>query len=183
MLTPRFAQEVLAKFRTYGSLSDKQLAALKTSLDRDVERAAEWQAKRDEAKATSGPAPSGRVEVSGTVLAVSLRSNQLGEVVKMNVKLDNDARVWVTVPTNLLETVFNFADLKGQYVTFTATFKVSDDDPTFAFGSRPHSPKLSAAAKATLAAQWDAQIAAERDARRAEQRALDAGEDARIAAL
>ena len=176
-----FAQDVLAKFRQYGSLSDKQLAAIKISLDKDCERAAAW-AKRDAAE-DKGPAPSGRETVSGTILSVSLRTNQFGEVEKMNVKLDNNSRVWVTVPTNLADTVLNFADLKGQHVTFTATFKVSDDDPSFAFGSRPHSPKQSADAKATLAAQREAQVIADRNARRAEQRALDDAEDARIAAL
>ena len=125
-----FVKDVLAKLDKYGSLSDKQAAAVVTSLARDLEFAARRAAQNAEVK---GDAPSGRVEVTGTVLSVQERASDFhagGYVYKMLVKLGNNSKVWVTVPSG--------SDIRrNSVVTFKATFEVSKDDTSFAFGSRP----------------------------------------------
>lgn len=122
-----FVQDVLRKLDQYGSLSDAQVSAVIKSMQRDVEFAARKAAEATEPK---GAAPSGRVEVSGVVLSTKLVENAFGSTLKMLVKLTNNSKVWVTVPS--CETVE-----RGDEVTFKATFEVSKDDASFAFGKRP----------------------------------------------
>ena len=131
-----FARDVMSNLRKYGSLSDKQMAAVKNSMQRDVERAAEWQEKRQAEKANSGPAPTGRQVVTGTVMSVKLQTrggySWSDEVTKLMLKLENGSRVWVSEPKG-----FETDSVVGDTVTLKATFKQADDDTTFAFGSRP----------------------------------------------
>lgn len=123
----RFAKDVLAKLDQYGDLSDKQVSAVVSSLRRDVEFA-ERRARED--AEPKGDAPSGRVEVTGKVLSIQARASDWGISLKMLVKLENNAKVWCTVPSR--ETIE-----RGDTITFRATFEVSKDDKSFAFGSRP----------------------------------------------
>ena len=123
-----FVKDVLSKLDQYGDLTVNQVNAVIKSLARDVEYAARQAAEASEPK---GPAPSGRVTVTGQVLSTKLQESDFGAVLKMLVKLENNSKVWVSVPSR--ETVE-----RGDKVTFKATFEVSKDDPSFAFGSRPH---------------------------------------------
>lgn len=122
-----FAQDVLRKLDQYGSLSPAQVNAVVASLKRDVEFAAR---KAAEALEPKGDAPSGRVTITGTVVSLKSVESQWGFATKMLVKLGNGSKVWLTAPSR--ETIE-----RGDTVTVTATFKVSDDDRSFAFGSRP----------------------------------------------
>lgn len=123
----RFAHDVVRKLDQYGSLSDKQVNGVIASLQRDIEFAARKAAQVEEVK---GDAPEGRVEVTGEVLSVQERETHFGFVTKMLVKLGNNSKVWVTVPSGSgIE--------RGDMATFKATFERSRDDKSFAFGSRP----------------------------------------------
>lgn len=122
-----FAHDVLRKLDQYGELSEKQIASVLTSLQRDREYAARRTAEESEPK---GDAPSGRVVVTGTVLSTKDVESQYGWTTKMLLKLENNARAWLTVPSGSeIE--------RGDTVTVRATFEVSRDDKSFAFGKRP----------------------------------------------
>jgi len=123
-----FVADVLAKLDQFGSLSERQVAAVLSSLQRDVATAAR---KAVEAQEPKGAAPTGRTTVTGEVLSVKVQEGDYGTVRKMLVKLASNAKVWLTAPSA--------ADIsRGDTVTVTATFEVSKDDPSFAFGKRPH---------------------------------------------
>lgn len=121
-----FVRDVLRKLDQYGSLSDKQRDAVVASLARDREYAA-----RKPVVEVKGEAPSGRVEVTGVVVSMKEQDSPFGPVTKMLVKFPNNSKGWVTVPSK--ENVE-----KGDTLTFVATWTVSKDDKSFAFGSRPH---------------------------------------------
>ena len=120
-----FAQDVLRKLDQYGSLSDAQVNALVKSMARDLEYVAR---KAAEAAEPKGDAPSGRVQVTGTVLSTKTQEGDWGITTKMLVKLENNSKVWVTCPDGVE---------RGDTITFKATFEVSKDDTSFAFGKRP----------------------------------------------
>ncbi len=125
-----FANDVIGKLNLYGSLSEKQVAAVTASLRRDDEFAANFAARKAaEAVEVKGDAPTGRVEVTGTVVTMKQKDTDFGVVTKMMVKLANNSRVWVTAPADVE---------RNDTITFKATFTVSKDDKSFAFGSRPH---------------------------------------------
>jgi hypothetical protein len=64
------------------------------------------------------------------VLSTKTVEGFYGTTRKMLVKLENNSRIWVSVPSNATVE-------RGESVTLTATFEVSKDDKSFAFGSRP----------------------------------------------
>ena len=122
-----FVQDVISKLNQYGSLSERQVAAVLKSLARDVETA---KAKAQEATEVKGEAPEGRVTVTGTVLSTKLVEGFYGSTLKMLLKLENNSKVWLTVPS---KATIN----RGDSITVAATFEVSKDDKSFAFGKRP----------------------------------------------
>lgn len=122
-----FVQDVLSKLNQYGSLSERQVAAVLKSLARDVEVAS---GKALAALETKGNAPEGRVTVTGVILSTKVVEGFYGATVKMLLKLENNSRVWLTAPSKTV------AD-RGDTITVTATFEVSKDDVSFAFGKRP----------------------------------------------
>ncbi len=122
-----FAQDVLGKLGQYGELSEKQAAAVVASMDRDLATAERIAA---EALQPKGEAPTGRIEVTGTVLSTKIQESQWGASVKMLIKLENNSKAWMTVPSG--------ADVtRGDIVVVKATFEQSKDDKSFAFGKRP----------------------------------------------
>jgi len=122
-----FVQDVIGKLNQYGSLSERQVAAVLTSLARDVQKA---QQQAVEATEVKGEAPVGRVTVTGVVLSTKVVEGFYGTTVKMLVKLENNSRVWLTVPSKASVS-------RNDSITVTATFEASKDDKSFAFGSRP----------------------------------------------
>jgi hypothetical protein len=122
-----FVQDVVGKLNIYGSLSERQVAAVLKSLARDVEVAGQ---KAVEATEVKGNAPEGRQTVTGVILSTKRVEGFYGVQEKMLVKLENNSRVWTTVPSK--------ADAgRGDTITFTASFEVSKDDKSFGFGKRP----------------------------------------------
>ncbi|AVJ49927.1 hypothetical protein FDJ43_gp29 [Microbacterium phage Koji] len=135
--------------------TERQIAALQAIAD-----------KRSQQQATSTPAPAGRVQVTGTILSAKVRENDYGVQNKITVQDDRGFRVYVSIPKaqgeeafdTFLEqiqadgsTIYDFGSscwflgtedgrytgVKGRRITFTATLEASQDDPSFAFGSRP----------------------------------------------
>ena len=122
-----FVQDVIAKLDKFGYLSDRQAECIVSSMQKDNDRAAQ---RATEALEPKAPAPVGRVEVTGEVLSTKEQVSDFGVTLKMLLKLDTGARVWVTVPSK-------YDVNRGDTVTIRATFEVSKDDPSFAFGKRP----------------------------------------------
>lgn len=127
-----FVHDVIGKLNQFGSLSERQVAAVLKSLARDIESVSR---KAAEAVEVKGDAPEGRVTVTGVILSTKDVEGVYGWTRKMLVKLENNSRVWVTVPSKS-------GVVKDDTITFTATFTVSKDDKSFAFGSRPSLVKV-----------------------------------------
>lgn len=122
-----FVKDVLRKLDQYGSLSPRQVACVISSVARDRQFEA---AKAVEAVEVKGDAPNGRVEITGAVLSTKYVEGDYGGSTKMLVKLANNSKVWLTVPSGSgIE--------RGDVVTVKATFTVSSTDKSFAFGKRP----------------------------------------------
>jgi hypothetical protein len=120
-----FAKDVVGKLNQWGSLSVKQVSAVVSSLARDIAKAA-----APVVVEVKGDAPTGRIAVTGTVVSIKTQDGFYGPVVKMLVVLENNSKVWVTVPSKATIE-------KGQVITVTATWTPSKDDKSFGFGSRP----------------------------------------------
>jgi hypothetical protein len=134
--TNTFVKDVVAKLGQYGSLSERQVAAVLNAIARDAQKATQQAVEALEVK---GEAPVGRVTVTGVVLSTKTVEGFYGTTRKMLVKLENNSRVWVTTPAGSgIE--------RNDTVTFTATFEASKDDKSFAFGSRPTLVGVTAAA-------------------------------------
>lgn len=122
-----FLHDVLGKLLKYGDLSPRQVSAVVQSFNKDLTFAAR---KAVEAAEVKGAAPSGKAEVTGEVLTIRSQEGAYGVVTKMLVKLVNNSKVWVTVPSG-------GGIQRGDTVTVRATWEVSKDDASFAFGKRP----------------------------------------------
>lgn len=122
-----FVKDVLSKLNLYGSLSPRQAECVLSSLQRDLDAVTR---KAAEALEVKGEGPVGRVTVTGTVLTVKLQASDFGDTLKMLLKLENNAKVWLTVPSG--------SNVKrNDVVTVKATFEQSKDDKSFSFGKRP----------------------------------------------
>jgi hypothetical protein len=133
----RFVHDVIGKLGQYGSLSDRQVAAVLTSMAKDRERGVV-------VPEVKGDAPSGLQTVTGEVLSVKLKEGPYGSNWKMLLKLANGSKVWMTRPTKHSEIA------RGDVVTVRATFEVSREDKAFAFGSRPTVVKVESPAAAVV---------------------------------
>lgn len=98
--------------------------------------AEEAAALREAQKALKGPAPEGRVEVTGVVRTVRPKVTLYGTFYKMTVVLPNGATVYGTRPDHM-DLPGCQPDQVGAEVTFTATFERAEDDITHAFFKRP----------------------------------------------
>jgi hypothetical protein len=115
----------------WGSLTERQTAALKRSLARDLDRTAA-------PVVLSAPIPTGRVLIVGTVKSTKFVDNDFGGSFKMLVQSDAGWRVWGTVPAVLGDVAV------GTRISFVAA--VTPKDREFGFFSRPaQARKLDAA--------------------------------------
>lgn len=124
-----FVHDVLSKLQRYGSISQRQIDALLSSLKKDHEREAQRALELTEVK---GEAPVGRQTVTGRVLSIKNHVSLYGTSFKMLVKLENNSKVWLTVPSTG-EGIIG----RDSIITFKATFEQSKDDKSFGFGKRP----------------------------------------------
>jgi hypothetical protein len=123
-----FARDILSKFNHYGGMSDRQAECFVSSLQRDHEFAAKRAAQDAEVK---GPVPVGRQEFDAEILSVQQRESRFGPVTKILVKLENNSKVWMTLPSSA-----SGAE-RGNKMRFRATVEASKDGPSFGFGKRP----------------------------------------------
>lgn len=114
----------------------------------------------DQRELMKRPAPTGRLEITGTILSAKYVDSDYGSTLKMLVEGDG-WKVWGTVPKQLADDEYGRyydADdndprydgiavwtkaLIGRKVTFTATVKVNEDDPSFGFFTRPTKATIS----------------------------------------
>ena len=166
-----FVLDVSHKLRRYGTISERQADAVRASLAKDAEFAAQRAARdaeRAAAEATRPPrqqVPSGRQTVTGLVLAAKSQDSHFGTQYKWLVEDDRGFKVWGSVPTAVLS--YTAADgiasyrsiqgLRGLRVSFSAELEPSrtrtdiDDnaaaaDPFFGFYKRPTQAKVLAEA-------------------------------------
>jgi len=149
-----FRDSISEQFEVRGSLSEKQVAAFVNAVRKDIafaERQTAWKAEQ-QAKTASlieagVTAPVGRTRIEGVVAVVKFVENEFGGTNKMLVELASGAKVWLSVPSEVVgcDCVARGADtdcirlnLVGKTISVTATFKQKDGDATFAFGSRPN---------------------------------------------
>lgn len=136
--------------------TDRQLEALQKVAD----------SRKEQAQEPVVPAPEGRVVVTGEIVSTKVSEGQYGMSYKLLVKDDRGFRVYVSIPkaqdteayaefcdwvTEQGHDLYSFSQecwftgtddgtypgVKGKRITLTATLQQSNDDPGFAFGSRP----------------------------------------------
>jgi hypothetical protein len=76
------------------------------------------------------PCPTGRVAITGDVLATKLQEGFYGDTWKMLVKDDRGFKVWGSIPSSL-------DVIRGDRVSFMAAVEPSEDDEKFGFFKRP----------------------------------------------
>lgn len=137
--------------------SPRQLEVLQSIAEKRQERSAE---------AAATPAPAGRVVVSGEIVGTKVVEGDYGTAYKITVKDDRGFRVYVSLPKAQADSAYDefvtwvddsgyslydfgpacfflgtqdekYTSVKGRRITFTATLTPSNDDVSFAFGSRP----------------------------------------------
>jgi hypothetical protein len=131
-----FVADVARKLRTYGSISERQAAAVQSAVARDAATAARRLAESHEVKV---PCPEGRYVITGEVYSTKWQSSDYGDTLKMGVKDDRGFKVWMTCPSSL-------SVERGDRVEVTATVQASDNDEAFGFGSRPAKARVLAEA-------------------------------------
>jgi hypothetical protein len=111
----------------YGSLTEGQINAVRNIMKKREEIAARQLAEVE----PTTPAPEGRVQVEGVVLSIKVQDTDFGSVIKMLVKLDDNNKVWGSLPSSLR------TDIKGERIRFTGTFTQSKTDEHFSIFKRP----------------------------------------------
>jgi hypothetical protein len=163
-----FYASLAQSFARYGSLTERQTAALKRSLTQYHDRNEQFAARRAaEAPVVTAPMPTGRVTVTGTVVSFKYVESQFGSQLKMLVLADQGWKVWGTCPSALRATNI----LKGARVTFSA--EVQPKEEAFGFFSRPTQASFIDEAPAAQAAPAPAPVAAPV----AQPEALEPGDD------
>jgi hypothetical protein len=129
----RIADDIASKLEKYTKpLSEKQTAFMVKAhgeyLGREAKKAQErLKIERGEIK----PCPTGRVQITGTILSVKWVENDFGGTYKMLVQDDSGFKVYGTVPASLP------CSDRGTRIQFTATVQPSKDDIVFGIYSRP----------------------------------------------
>jgi hypothetical protein len=147
-----FLYSLLCRVSNNLPLSEKQLAAVLRSKDRDEEFAA----RRAEEAKNAKPIISGKQTIIGKILSLKINESAYGDRLVMTVLDDRGFRVWGTVPKPI-EIVIDRYVREGHHsgphahvplykdllasreirVKFDATVKASDRDETFGFFTRP----------------------------------------------
>ena len=126
-------RDLVGKLVKYGSISDKQVSFLSSLINRIFDRPL-IEAKRQVEKDAAGPVPTGRIEVTGVVLALKevdkprYYRNDSDTAWKLLIRLENGSKIYGNRFGNLE---------KGQTAKFVATIEASKDDAKFGFFKRP----------------------------------------------
>lgn len=121
-----FVADVVRKLATYGSLSERQIAAVIKSVTDTKQRKADAAAKP--AEALAGPAPVGRATVRGAIVHTKEVDGTYGISTKCLIVLENGAKAWGTLPASAA---------KGDTLSFSADFSPKPGEHSFAFYKRP----------------------------------------------
>ncbi|MBQ87195.1 MAG: hypothetical protein CMQ16_12415 [Gammaproteobacteria bacterium] len=132
-----FYKKMVDALEEYGALTEGQTKAVSAMLARSKAKIAEWSKADQERAVNAEDCPTGRVEITGKVLNLTLVENSWGETCKMLVEADQGFRVYGTAPAEAE---------KGETITFTATVTPSDRDAKFGFFKRPRIVKQKGAA-------------------------------------
>jgi hypothetical protein len=125
-----FYSSLAQAYVKYGSLTERQEAALKRSLTNYHDRNERIVASRA-ARVVTQPIPTGRVVITGKVISTKWQASQYGDTFKMLVESEQGWRVFGTVPSRLS----NRELTNGTKVVFTAEVQPKEAD--FGFFSRP----------------------------------------------
>lgn len=132
--TNGFLMDLGRKLNQYGELSERQVAAIRPSMERDV-KFAEERAAKEAAKALEPdpePVPTGKkVDIEGVVVGRKEHFTDFGCSMKLTVKLDNGSKVWFTEPSSVS------TDKGDRIKCRLSSIEASDRDETFGFGKRP----------------------------------------------
>jgi hypothetical protein len=132
--------DIIEKLSRYGSLTDKQWKFLDTLRGKITNFEADTKAK-EEARKHIPDAPEGRHMIAGTVVSIKEQVWDDGynssSTWKMLVLANEGFKVWSTIPAAILNTVEC-----GDKVSLNVTLERSNDDPKFAYGSRPAKAKV-----------------------------------------
>lgn len=134
-----FVVDVANKLHKYGSLSERQTAAIQ----KIMERAAEREVEREAENLIDIPETflEGRHKITGQVVSYKWKDDGPFSRYVMTVKDDRGFKVWGTAPTGLVPEIdLDTSEATGDphpRVSFYATIKVSDRDKTFGFFKRP----------------------------------------------
>ena len=126
-------RDIVGKLVKYGSISDKQTSFLSSLINRIFDRPL-IEAKRQAEKDAAGPVPTGRIEVTGVVLALKevekprYYRNDADTAWKILIRLENGSKIYGNRFGNLE---------KGQTAKLVATIEASEDDAKFGFFKRP----------------------------------------------
>lgn len=122
-------KDIVGKLVKYGSVSEAQTNFLRSLVGRIANRPA-IEAKREAERLTAADCPTGRVQVTGTVLTIREDENDFGKVTRMLFKDDSGFRLWGTRPS--------YTNVEpGDRLTFSANITPSDKDAKFGFYKRP----------------------------------------------
>lgn len=128
-------QWLLQAITEWGGLTENQLAAARRIFVQQSERLAKREQEQAAMRANATAWVAGRQQVSGTVLTRKVQETDYGTSIKLMLQTDTGARLLVSEPSAIQAN-------RGDRVTLTCTVQPSDDDATFAFGSRPTKPLL-----------------------------------------
>lgn len=132
----------LKRLDAFGGLPDDHRDAMIEAMKERIARAQPHLQK----EVLRANAPTGEATVTGNIHSVKIVQLKTGEAIKMLVFCEDGARVFGTVPQDLLR---HFKDdfaggfaagqraMAGASVTFSGSFRPSDDDPKFGFFSHP----------------------------------------------
>jgi hypothetical protein len=134
--TDGFYSSLGISLNKYGSLTERQVAALKRSLTQYHDRNEQIVARR-QPRVQTAPIPTGRVTITGGVVSTKWVENDYGGSLKMLVESDQGWRVFGTVPSRLADAGYNNPDgsLVGLKIAFTAL--VTPKEADCGFFSRP----------------------------------------------
>ena len=141
--TPDLPEFLYESLMEWNGLTEKQAAFALKCLDEREERQAAREKKDADRKANVAPWTPGRQQVEGTIKSARIDDyavNAYAGLTSMKGLVETDAGqlLWTTIPSKIAdEYKWQAQDLRGVRVTFTVTVKPKDEDPTFAFGSRP----------------------------------------------
>lgn len=135
------ARDIVSKLVKYGSLSEKQVAFLRSLMER-IERRPQIEAQRA-AEAAAAPAwVAGRQVVTGEIVSAKWQENDFAygaeASLKALIKLADGRKLWTTLPRVFYDTQSDCATwARGKQITINVTVQPKDGDHSFAFGKRP----------------------------------------------